>query len=461
MEPEVNIVNAPVKSAICLDVIVIGAGLSGLGVAIATALSGHRVTVFEAAAGLHEVGAGIQVTPNSSRILQRWGVSDELWASAAEPTYFAVRKYTGGILLLEKDFDKAMRSKYEAPFLELHRVDYQTSLYKRAKELGVQFRFGTRVAKVDFETGEVISQSGLRARGDLVVAADGLWSLCRAQFLPKDFEGVPRPTGDLAYRLTLKLDQIQDPELRGWVQIPSCNVWIGPKSHVVGYALRGGTEYNLVLITPDDLPSGVTQQSGDVEEMKALFKGWDPILDRFLAVASAVKKWKLMYREEMRRWVHESEHGNFVFVGDSCHPMLPYLGQGANLAIEDGAVLGRLLGHIQAKNQLGWVLRMHEQLRKPRADAVVKEVFQQRNVFHMVDGRQQQARDEILLSQVREGTEGEPFPIRWCCPRVQPWLFGYDAYVEVDKAVRENPLSLGENGNASAGKEDSGVFEGN
>lgn len=283
-----------------------------------------------------QIGAGIQITPNSSRILQRWGLSEKLWASAAEPTSFAVHGYSGELLVLEKDFDKTIRAKYGAPFMELHRIDFQTALYARAKELDVQFRFGTRISNVNFETGELTGQSGDTMRADLVIAADGLWSLCRAKFLPRDFEGVPRPTGDLAYRLVLTLDQIQDPDLREWVSNPTCNLWLGPKSHVVGYSLRGGTEFNLVLITPDDLPSGVSKQAGSVEEMKALFKNWDPILNRFLAVVSSVKKWKLMHRgfpyfftspgttrclimnpfpgKEMRKWIHDAPNSNFAFV---------------------------------------------------------------------------------------------------------------------------------------------------
>ncbi|KAI1659830.1 FAD/NAD(P)-binding domain-containing protein [Daldinia decipiens] len=430
--------NPPVR----LDVVIIGAGISGLATAIETALSGHNVTVFETAEGLHEIGAGIQITPNSSRILQRWGLSDDLWASAAEPTSLTVRRYSGEVLVVEENWKEKIRARYGAPFIELHRIDFQTALYARAIELGVQFRFGVRISGVNFETGEVTSQSGAKIRGDLVVAADGLWSFCRAQFLPKDFEGVPRPTGDLAYRLVLKLDQIQDPELREWVSSPKCNIWMGPKSHVVGYSLRGGTEFNLVLMAPDDLPNGISRQAGSVEEMRALFRNWDPILSKFLGLVSSVKKWKLMHRKEMRRWIHESPNSNFAFVGDSCHPMLPYLGQGANSAIEDGAVLGRLLGYIQSKEQIGKVLRMYEQLRKPRGDAIVKETFGQRDVFHMIDGPRQRARDELLLSQIDMEVKTAPFPIRWCCPRVQPWLYGYDACVEVDKAVSENPFII-------------------
>ncbi|OTB18543.1 hypothetical protein K445DRAFT_309274 [Daldinia sp. EC12] len=364
-------------SAVRLDVIVIGAGISGLATAIETALSGHNVIVFEAEEGLHKIGNGMQITPNASLILQRWGLSDNLWASAAEPTSFTIRRYSGEALAVEEDWKNKIRARYGAPFIELHRVDFQKALYERAKELGVQFRFGEKISRVNFETGETTSQSGTSTRGDLVVAADGLWSLCRARFLPRDFEGVPRPTGDLAYRITIKLDRIQDPELREWVSNPKFNIWMGPKSHVIGYSLRRGTEFNLILITPDDLPSDVNRQAGSVEELRALFKNWDPILTKFLALASSVKKWKLIHRKEMRRWIYDSPSSKFAFVGDCCHPVPPYLGQGANSSIEDGAVLGRLLGHVQTKEQTSQVLGLYEQLRKPRGDAITKASLEQ------------------------------------------------------------------------------------
>ncbi|KAI8961402.1 FAD/NAD(P)-binding domain-containing protein [Daldinia sp. FL1419] len=449
--------SAPLHPAVRLDVLVVGAGISGLATAIETALSGHHVTVFESAEGLHEIGAGIQITPNASRILQRWGLSNDLWASVSEPTSIVLRRYTGEVLFLEENWDQETRARYGAPLIQLHRIDFQTALYNRAKELGVQFRFGVRISKLDFEEGEVTSQSGERMRGDLIVAADGLWSLCRAQFLPRDLEGVPRPTGDLAYRVALRLDQIEDPELREWVKSPQCTIWMGPKSHVVGYPLRDGTEFNLVLLAPDDLPNGVSRQAGSVEEMRALFKNWDPILSKFLVLVSSVKKWKLMHRKEMRRWVHTSPNSNFAFVGDSCHPMLPYLGQGANSAIEDGAVLGRLLGHIQTKEQIRKALEMYEQLRKPRGDSIVKETFGQRDVFHMIDGPKQQARDELLISQINKEVKTAPFPFRWCCPQVQPWLFGYDVCMEVDKAVSEDRFLLKKEEGSDLGYGDSGI----
>ncbi|KAJ9131778.1 FAD binding domain-containing protein [Pleurostoma richardsiae] len=423
------------RSDVQLDIIVVGAGLSGLAASISAALSGHNVTVIESAQELREVGAGLQVTPNSSKILQRWGMPEHLWESVAEPTSLTVHRYSGKILAHEPEFSKKIRAKYDSPFIDVHRVDLQLSLYDRAKELGVQFKLGERVTNIDFDLPEVTTESGLKVRGDLVVAADGLWSQCRASFLGRN--DPPRPTGDLAYRLVLDLDQITDPELRDWVSNPTVHFWVGPGCHAVGYSLRAGRQYNIVLLVPDDLPEGVSRQPGSVEEMMALFKGWDPTLSRFLGMVDHVDKWRLMHIEELPSWINDK--ANLVFMGDACHPMLPYLAQGANSAVEDGAVLGLLLGHLSSKDQLPKALKLYEKLRKARGDAIVKEAFKQRDDFHLPDGPDQEARDKIFLSQLGKELQG-PFPSRWTCPVVQPWLYGYDAYDEVEKALRTEPI---------------------
>lgn len=282
-------------SATKLDVIVVGAGLSGLAAAISTSLSGHNVTVFESARELQEVGAGLQLTPNCTRILQQWGISDRLWAAAAEPTELLVHRYSGDVLAMERDFNRNIRAKYGAPFLGSHRVDLQLALYERARELGVRFHLGERVSTIDFDIPELVTTSGQSARGDLVVAADGLWSKSRALFTRTD--EAPRPTGDLAYRVVLDLDQVNSPELRQWIGNPTVHFWIGPGAHAVGYSLRGGKMYNIVLLVPDDLPAGVSRQSGSVEEMRALFTGWDPVLTQLLDMVDSVEKWKLMHRK--------------------------------------------------------------------------------------------------------------------------------------------------------------------
>ncbi|OHE99926.1 FAD binding domain-containing protein [Colletotrichum orchidophilum] len=428
-------VTAHVRSPVQLEIIVVGAGLSGLATAVAAALSGHKVTVFESAKELLEIGAGLQVTPNSTRILQKWGLPERLWKSASEPTDLVVHRYSGKVLALEENFNKNIRTKYQAPFIDLHRVDLQLSLYERAKELGVKFNLGEKVENIDFDIPELTTQSGIKAKADLIVAADGLWSRSRACYLKKD--DPPLATGDLAYRVVLNIDDVTDPELREWIQKPQVHFWVGPGAHCVGYSMRAEKMYNLVLLTPDDLPKGVSRQAGSVEEMKSRFEDWDPILKKFLSSVDSVEKWKLMHREEMTSWI--SEKSNFVFVGDACHPMLPYLAQGANSAVEDGAVLGLLLGHIKSKSQLPTALKSYEKLRKARGESIVRETFKQRHDFHMNDGPEQEARDQIFLSQLGKELKGA-FPSRWTCPEVQPWLYGYDAYKEVEEAMKSDPF---------------------
>lgn len=252
-----------------------GAGLSGIAAAISAALSGHSVEVIEQAKELAEVGAGLQITPNASRLLQYWKLSPALWEAAAEPTKVTVHRYSGAVLAHESSFDKDIRAKYNSPFVDLHRVDLQQSLFARANDLGVTFHLGERIEKIDFERTVVHSVAGKQFSGDLIIAADGLWSKCREALVGKKDE--PLPTGDLAYRIVLTVDQISDPELKAWVQNPEVHFWVGPGAHAVGYSLRGGEMYNIVLLVPDNLPPGISRQSGSVEEMKELFAGWDPM----------------------------------------------------------------------------------------------------------------------------------------------------------------------------------------
>lgn len=429
------------KTSCPLDIKIVGAGMSGLATAVSCALAGHKVLVLEGARELAEIGAGFQITPNGAKVFKQIGILDALEPKAAEPTFLQVRRWSDGKILSRTDnFDKEMRRKYDAPFWDLHRVDVQRALADRARELGVEVRLGSRVEDIDFDAAKVTLKDGEVLQADLLVGADGLWSRCRQKFLAAQgkTEDAPLPTGDLAYRIVLDIKTVEDQEIKDIVSRPSAQFWIGPEAHVVAYSIRGGTMSNIVLLVPDDLPEGVSRSEGSIEEMRAIFKNWDPILNRFLDHVTAIDKWKLMHRPELDSWI--SPKSNFVFVGDACHPMLPYLAQGANSSIEDGAVLGNILAAIETKDQLPAALKLYEQLRKKRGEAIVRETFAQRHDFHMVDGPEQEKRDELMLSKLGKEIDVK-FPSRWQCPQVQPWLYGYDAKEETDAALREKPLS--------------------
>ncbi|KAH5846839.1 hypothetical protein HBI91_214770 [Parastagonospora nodorum] len=394
--------------------------------------------VLEGARELAEIGAGLQLTPNATRLLQNWSVYDTIRGQVCEPVTLIVHNYRGKILAHEENFDANIRRKYGAPFSDCHRVDLQQALVKRAKELGVVVVLNAKVTNVDFgsTTGDrarVKTSEGQKYDADLIVGADGLWSSCRSTMLGRN--DPPLPTGDLAYRIVLKIDQISDPKLREMVQPPACRFWAGPDAHVVAYSLRGGNMYNVVLLVPDDLEEGVARTEGNLNEMKKLFEGWDPVLTQLLECVDKVDKWKLMHRAEMESWINAQN--NLVLIGDSCHPMLPYLAQGANSSIEDGAVLGLLLApeHFSSKEQLPHTLRLFQQLRKARGEGIARETFKQRKDFHLRDGPEQEKRDEQMLGQLGKELKGA-FPSRWTCPEVQPWLYGYDAMEEVKAAVR-------------------------
>lgn len=266
-----------------------------------------------------------------------------------------------------------MRERYGAPFIDIHRGQLQLLLYRRALALGVDVRLGEAVQSVDPDTAQVVLDSGKTYPADLVVGADGLWSVCRESLLRR--EASPQATGDLAYRITLSLDQVSDPELRKMVQNPACHLWIGPQSHVVAYSIKASTMYNIVLLVPDDLPPHVARQAGDIDEMRALFRDWDPLLTRFIDQVDSVEKWKLLHMRELETW--RSPNGNFILLGDSCHPMLPYLAQGAASAIEDGAVLGTILGKLTSRSQLSQATEIWQALRKQRSEFLVKEASAQ------------------------------------------------------------------------------------
>ncbi|KAI5857268.1 hypothetical protein BZA05DRAFT_460566 [Tricharina praecox] len=417
-----------------LDVIIVGAGLGGLAAAIGTSLAGHNVTIYEQAHHLAEVGAGIQVPPNASRILAKWDLVDEFNKVSVSPHAFRLRGYATGNLLSEQPLVPMTMDAYGAPYCNVHRADYHNLLVDKCHALGVKVMLNSRVVSADFNAPSITLSTGEVLTADLVIGADGLKSNLRSLLL-----GGPSPpylTGDLAYRILISAELMRaDPELAELASKPIINVWMGPRAHAVCYLLKGGEVYNIVLCCPDNLPADVNIARADPGELASFFSTWDPRLQKLLSLSHDVSKWRLQNSREMQTWVHPA--GRFTLLGDACHATLPYLAQGAAMAVEDGAVIGALLAKVEAKEQIPDVLKLYETLRKNRTEKVVKASTQHRDVFHLEDGELQQQRDAILLADSR----APGFPNKWRDEEFRDWLFGYDAFEQANQGWEKYKLT--------------------
>jgi salicylate hydroxylase len=253
------------------------------------------VHVLESAHEVGEVGAGIQVLPNSSRVLQHWGLEDALTPYMTRPRVCNFLGWKGN-LISSMDFHESEKQYPGTWYRDFHRADLHRCLLGRALELGARFTCSARIvdirAGVDETTATAVAADGREWSADLVVGADGVFGTLVEKLL-----GRPEPpikTGDLAYRLLLSTEEmLKDPELAGFVTDPQVNYWLGPDAHAgefvcqwstdyahrsVNYVLRGGEKFNMVLLVPDDIPedSLASTVEGNVQEMCALFEGWDP-----------------------------------------------------------------------------------------------------------------------------------------------------------------------------------------
>ncbi|KAL4892810.1 hypothetical protein BDV59DRAFT_207992 [Aspergillus ambiguus] len=443
MAPPIHIKSKQFREESCkLRILVVGAGLAGLGTTISCLLAGHDVHVLEAAQEIREVGAGIQILPNSSRVLQHWGLDEQLKPHMTRPR---VCNFIGwkGNHISSLDFHASEKQYPGTWYRDFHRADLQRCLVNRAMELGAQMTCSARIVDVvvgaDHTEATAVGEDGRQWSADLVIGADGVFGKLMETLLGRP--DPPIKTRDLAYRLLLSTEEMRkDPELQPFVLDPQVNYWLGPDAHAVNYVLCNGDLFNMVLLVPDDIPedSLSTTVEGNVEEMCALFEGWDPRIPKFLKLCQSVHKWRLCIRFGEHEWIHPS--GSWAMLGDAVHATLPYLASGAGMAFEDGAVLGECLSRLPNRKDIfkkspeflrlkRHALTVFQKCRKERTKMVVERGNLQQYLYHLHDGPEQEERDRKM--QMVPTPEGEA--LAWRDPGLAPRLLGYDHISDVSQ----------------------------
>lgn len=328
------------------QLLIAGGGIGGLAAALGAVRAGWDARLFERAPAFSEVGAGIQLGPNVTRILQAWGLGDALRAVAAFPDSLRVRSALSGDELGVLPLGKRTVERYGAPYATIHRADIHGLLAEAVRQLAdVHVHLNQSILSFT-DDGRVVTLAvshGPQVEGDALIGADGLWSQVRKQLLADD---PPRVTGHLAYRAMLSQSALPE-KLRS----NQVTAWLGPRLHVVQYPVRGGEWMNVVAIV-HGIPRTDAQDwdqaahAADLEQAMGATCG--PLRDLLAAVPEATvndyawRLWALSDRSPVSG-AEQMAKGLVGLLGDAAHPMRPYLAQGAGMAIEDAAELSRAL----------------------------------------------------------------------------------------------------------------------
>lgn len=380
-----------------------GGGIGGLAAALACARQGVSVQLLERAAQLSEVGAGIQIGPNVTRILQAWGLGDALAQVAAFPKRLQARDAQTGQVLGSLRLAERAQALYGAPYATIHRADLQDLLHAAAQTAGVAVRLGQAVQGWH-ETAEglqVDAADGSNVQADALVGADGVWSAVRQQLLG---DAPARFTGHLAYRALLA-----QADLPAHLRTDEVTVWMGPRLHVVHYPVRSGQWLNLVAIVHGDKPAQANawDAAGHTQTLMQAMGGVGKDLHERLAAVPAWRQWALHDRAPMTA-AREMAQGRVALLGDAAHPMRPYLAQGAGMAIEDAQVLAQCLA--QGAGSVSARLKAYAEQRWARNAQVQARAIRNGQIFH--------ATGPVAL--------GRNLSMRLLGERVMdvPWLYG-------------------------------------
>jgi len=390
-----------------LHVVIAGAGIGGLVAALALLRRGVRVTVLEQAAQLGEVGAGLQLSANGTRILHLLGLGDALARIAARPARKIVRLWNTGQTWNLFDLGAESVERFGYPYFTVYRPDLHRILAEAVTRLDAQaIVLGEKCVGIHQEAHEAVVEtaSGKRYRADVVVGADGVHSQVRAALFGDDN---PRYSGIIAWR-----GVIPAATLPAHLREPSGVNWVGPGAHVVHYPLRGGQFVNFVgAVERGDWGVESWTQRGSVEECLRDFEHWHADVRTLVSAIETPYKWALMVRDPMPNWTR----GRVTLLGDACHPTLPFLAQGAVMAIEDGYVLARCLEKWSTEPEVA--LQHYQRARIDRTARMVRGSAENARRFHNpalahAEGAANYVANEWNETRVRERYE---------------WLFEYNA----------------------------------
>jgi salicylate hydroxylase/6-hydroxynicotinate 3-monooxygenase len=343
-----------------LSIAVVGAGIGGLAAASLLKRAGHDVQVYEQVRRFARVGAGIQMAPNAVKVLRRLGVEERLRQVGFRSELALSREWDSGKVTSELGLGEEVEKKFGAPYLFLHRAELHAAIESAVPADIVHFDMKLVGLDQNAQAVALTFADGARIRADAVIGADGVHSLVREILLGPE---KPRFTGRVAYRMTYPAARLGEARVT-----PVRTKWWGPDRHVVIYYVTAARDQIYFVASVPEGVEWMTPESwsakGDLDELRSAYTGFHPEVKAVLNACPVVYKWALLDRDPLPRW----SDGRVVLLGDACHPMLPYMAQGAACALEDAAVLTRCLE--QTDGGLEQAFKLYEETRKPRASAL-------------------------------------------------------------------------------------------
>jgi salicylate hydroxylase len=387
-------------------VVIVGAGIGGLAAALALQQAGFEVRVIEQARTLGEIGAGVQLSPNGSRVVRALGLDGALAGSRIEATGKELRVWDSGRRWPLFDLATEAVPRYGAPYYTLHRADLHRALLAGVRANDPEaIEVGTPVTgfTTDGTTIRVEREGAPPVTGQVLVGADGIHSVIRRQLVGDDH---PSFTGCVAWRCV-----VPTARLDAHVAEPVAVNWVGPGGHVVHYLIRPGLLNFVGIVERDDWTVESWTEPGTVEECLADFPGWHDDIHQIIGNATVPYRWALFDRAPIQRW----SFGAATLLGDAAHPMLPFMAQGANMALEDAATLARCLS--ARPDDPEKALLRYQDARVERTSRVVLASSGNKSRFHDQALADPDEADRYVARQFSEQRVKERYD----------WVYDYDA----------------------------------